>query len=207
MDKEFKKIFAVSLEGRTKWKAYAVYNGEQLVVQRVLPVKGMFASWKSGLLQELEMRKESGFFAIVEERTDHIARHGHQFDFETADYSDRINLYEALDYYFSLENAGNIIYPKDGAHLRMTENKVDLQRDEKGRAKYNIDWAKIAAGQKAVLLCVVAAVYPPICDTFLELMFGEGEGDSKERDPLRSFKAITRDYDQRKYKKIIGRLE
>lgn len=52
-----KKIFAISLTQKKKFKGYAVYNGEQLVFQVILPIKGPVSEWKESLLEEIDLLK------------------------------------------------------------------------------------------------------------------------------------------------------
>ncbi|MFA7462832.1 MAG: hypothetical protein WCY59_06800, partial [Anaerovoracaceae bacterium] len=79
------KILAVSLSGIQKHKAYAVYDGEVLIVTHVVRIHGVFGSWKDALIEEIQSKRKAGYVCIVEEKTDHIARHGSQFNLEDVD--------------------------------------------------------------------------------------------------------------------------
>ena len=198
MTRPIKKIFAVSLTQKKKYKGYAVYNGEQLVFQLISPIKGPFSEWRDPLIKEIEMRKKKGFIVFVEEHTDHIARHATQFFFEHVDPEEkRINYYMALDWYFSLDNMGNLILPTESQNHAIRENKIDRQQDEKGRTKYIIDWERFTGAQRTILLCVMAAVgVNPVSGNYLKEFFdGLDDGIAHYDDPWKSFKAVTTGYD------------
>lgn len=191
------KIFVVSLLTKKPYKAYAVFNGITLVVQAIVPIKGQFRSWKDELIAEIEERKKAGFVILVEEKTNIIARHATQFLFTDKDSDDRINYYSALDWYFAISNIGNLILPKDGQQFTIHEQNVDPQQDEQGRIKYNINWEQFHGGHRCVLMCVMAAMFEPMSDIYLEEMFkvGKGSGEDNTPNPIKSLKAITIDYD------------
>jgi len=193
-----KKIFAVSLDHKKKYKGYAVYNGEQLVFQVITQIRGVFTDWKKDLIKEIEQRKEKGFIVLVEERTDHISQYATQFAFEDIDQVEgRVNYYVALDWYFSLSNMGNLVLPAESQNHAIRESKVDPQQDEKGRTKYVIDWDRFSGAQRVILLCVMAAVgMNPVSSVYLNEFFDGLDDDvSPDNDPYKSFKAVTVGYD------------
>ena len=200
-----KKIFAISLAQKKKFKGYAVYNGEQLVFQVIQQILGPFSEWKDALISEIEQRKKKGFIVLVEERTDHIAQYATQFNFEDVDPEEgRINYYVALDWYFALENMGNMILPAESQNHAIRENRIDRQQDEKGRVKYNIDWEKFSGAQRTILLCVIAAVgLNPVSSVYLDEFFNGLDNDElPNNDPFKSFKAITVGYDIQRGKEL-----
>jgi len=200
-----KKIFAISLAQKKKYKGYAVYNGEQLVFQVISPIKGPFSEWKDALIEEIEERKKRGFIVLIEERTEHFSQYATQFSFEGIDPEEgRVNYYVALDWYFALENMGNLVLPPDSQNHAIRENKVDRMQDEKGRTKYVIEWDRFTGAQRVILLCVMAAVgMNPISDVYLDEFF-EGLDDDvlPNNDPYKSFKAVTVGYDITRGKKL-----
>jgi len=197
-----KKIFAISLTQKKKFKAYAVYNGEQLVFQIIQQIKGLFSDWKDALKEEIETRKKRGFIVLVEERTEHISQHGTQFSFEDVDTeTGRVNYYEALDWYFALENMGNLILPAESQHYAIRANRIDIQQDEKGRVKYNINWDSFTGAQRAMLLCCMAALGAnPVSSVYLDQYFGglDGGKPEEEANPYKSFRAITHGFDRKR---------
>jgi hypothetical protein len=191
------KIFVASLLTKKPYKAYAVFNGITLVVQAIVPIKGDFRSWKDELIAEIEKRKKAGFVILVEEKTNIIASHATQFMFTDKDGDDRINYYSALDWYFAISNIGNLILPKDGQQYTIHEQNVDPQQDEQGRIKYNINWDQFNGGHRCVLMCIMAAMFEPVSEQYIDEMFRAGSraGEDNAPDHLKSLKAITIDYD------------
>ena len=192
-----KRIFAVSLcDPRKRFKAYAVFDGERLVIQRIEEIKGLFGTWKTPLIEEIELRKQTGFEVLVEEKTDIISPFATKFLFEDMDQEeDRINWYVALDWFYAMKGLGNVIVPAGSEQYLPKEQTAERLADEKGRIKYNLNWDLLTGGHRVVLLCVMATVLNPISDQFLADMYGTftlGE----RRDPLKSFRAITVDYDK-----------
>lgn len=209
MDPEpVKKIMAVSLMGRERSKAYAVFDGEVLIIQKIVPIKGIFTEWKEPLIEEIQGRKQNDFVVLVEEKSDHIARYGNQVSLEDIDiYDNRINYYIALDWYFAMYNMGSIIMPTDGRQFTITEQKVDPNPDEQGRVKYNVNWTQFSSGHRCLLLCVLAAVQEPVSGRYMKEMYGPEEKREWKKDPLDSFRAVTVGVDlelERQWDKIRG---
>ena len=197
------KIFAASLTGLQKYKAYAVYNGEQLAVTHLLPIKGAFGTWKSGLIDEIKKKKSEGFVCIVEERTDYIAKYASQFNLEDVDEGSRSNFYTALDWYFGLMDTGNLILAKEHQQFLIRAggegSKVEKKQDEKGRVLYSINWGALTSGHRCILLCVVGAMVEPVSSRYLDDMVKIWlTPEGKEFDPLSSFRAITEGYTKKR---------
>jgi hypothetical protein len=197
---EIVKIFAVSLTGLQKYKAYAVYNGEQLAVTHILPIKGVFGSWKASLIEEIKKKKADGFVCIVEEKTDYVARHASQFNLEEMDgETGRSNFYTALDWYFALQETENLIVAKDFQNFVIRAGgegqRVEKKQDEKGRVIYSINWSAFTAGYRCLLLCVVGAMVEPVSHRYLDEMLKVWlTPETPENNPLSSFHAITSGY-------------
>ena len=154
------KILAVSLAGIQKHKAYAVYDGERLIVTHILPIRGAFGTWRDPLVEEVQKRQAEGYVCVVEEKTDHVAQHGSQFNLEDIDgETGRSNLYLALDWYFPMIEMGNLVVAKECQKFVIKSGaegqKVEKGQDEKGRAVYSINWSAVSTGHRALLLCVV----------------------------------------------------
>jgi hypothetical protein len=200
-DPEIKKIMTVSLMGRERSKAYAADNGEQLVIQKIVPIKGTFLTWKNELIDEIQERKANDFVVLIEEKTDHIAQYGSQINLEEIDpHENRINYYIALDWYFAMANMGNIIMPPDGQQFTITPQKVDPKQDETGRTKYNVNWDQFSSGHRCVLLSVLAASQEPVSGRYIRELYGP-DPIYELWDPLRSFKAVTIEVDKALEKK------
>ena len=203
-----KKILAISLTDKKKFKAYAVFNGEMLVIQSIVELPGQFLDWKKLILDEVAAKKKAGFYVIVEEKTDHIAGNAIAFDFEEIDLlENRIHLYLAFDWYFTLYNMGAIIFPKNAQKFVIRDSLVDKKQDEKGRTKYDVDWSRFGGGQRVVLLTVMAAMYDEVSGNYLDAVFGADQVARGRLDPLSSFKTITAGVDGVRTKEIYAREE
>lgn len=193
------KIFSICLLSAQKYKAYALFNGEQLIITEVHMITGFFGTWKESLIAEIEEKKAAGFVVIVEELTDNIARHGSQYLLEDqSDADSRTNLYDALDWYFAMADVGNIIFHDEVRKFQISAgnegSKVDKKSDEKGRTIYSIDWRGFHGGYRAVLLCVVAAMKEPMSERYLKEMFPPVESIT-ETHPLHRIKQALHGHD------------
>jgi hypothetical protein len=152
------RIMAVSLVSARKFKATAIWSGDQLVIADVaqLPTSA-FSSWRKTLTDDVLRAKEKGFIVLIEERTDLIARHGTQYLLEEMGDDGRSNYYDAFDWYFALAEMGNVLYD---ASCRQYSISV-------GGEGGKVDRGAFHGGFRAVLLCVVAAMQEPLSDRFL----------------------------------------
>lgn len=197
---DVRRIFAVSLNDmKKKFKAYAVYDGEKMVIQRLEEIKGWFGTWKAPLVEEVNSRRAQGFDVLVEEMSDHIARYAtKQIRFEDMDESEgRVNWYLALDWFFSMHAMGLITVPKGAEQFLMREQTASKKRDEKGRLEYDLNWDVLHGAHRVILLCVLAGVLNPVSDVYFERMFGT-RMERDDNDPLRSFRAITVEHDRQR---------
>jgi hypothetical protein len=189
---EILKIMTISLMGTQRSKAYAVFNGEQLVISRVDPIAGMFAFWRKPIVDEIIDKKAKGYVVIVEEKTDLIAQYATQYLLE--DIEERSNLYNALDWYFALQDMGNMIADDDAKRFLIRAGgegqKVEKKQDEKGKPYYSIDWSSFTGGHRAILLCVVAAMTEPLSDRFIAAMFGKPVPEPEDNNPVRRWAKI-----------------
>lgn len=204
MSDDVLKILAVSLVGSQRAKAYAIFNGEQLVITGVHLIQGMFSAWRKPLIEEIIDKKSKGYAVLIEERTDLIAQYGTQYLLE--DIEGRSNLYEALDWYFALHDMGNLIADDDAKRFLIRSGsegqKIEKKQDEKGRPYYDIDWSSFHGGYRAVLLCVVAAMIEPVSDRFLEAMYGKMPPEPEDDNPVRRWQKIIADRDLEKGKTL-----
>ncbi len=190
------RILAVSLAGIQKHKAYAVYDGEVLIVTHVLRIDGSYPSWRGPLVDEIHAKRNDGYVCVIEERTDHIAQHGSQFNLEDVDVeTGRSNLYLALDWYFFMMEMGHIVMAKEFQQYLIRSGaegqKIERGQDEKGRPTYAVNWGAVNTGHRAMLLCVVGAMIEPVSDRYLDDMMGQWLPTEPNQDPLSSFGAIT----------------
>lgn len=195
------RILAVSIVSRQKYKAYAVYDGENLIVTQVDPIPSNDVAWKANLIAEVKDRAEKGFVVLVEERTEHIAKYGTQYLLDNV-YDGRTNFCDAMDWYFSLQATGNLLFHKSCEQYRISSGgegqKVEQKTDDKGRVIYHVDWNSFHSGYRAILLCVVAAMTEPMSGRYLNELFGPHIEEEKALDPLRTFRAITEGVDRAK---------
>lgn len=195
------RIFTVCLVSHKKFKAAAVYHDETLVVTQVLPISGLFNSWKEPLIKEIQEKVKAGFIVLIEEKTDFIARYATQYQLEDMnddnDGMRRSNYFDALDWYFALADTNNLIIHQDYQQFLISASteggKVEKKQDDKGRSLYNVNWQQFHGGYRAVLLCVVAALYEPLSERFLEDMFQIDEESRKIQHPALRFRKMIFD--------------
>lgn len=193
------KIFTVSLMSAQKHKAYAAFNGEQLVIGDVQPITGFFGSWKDALIKEVQEKTAEGYVVLVEELTDNISQYASQYLLEDmSDIDSRTNLYSALDQYFALSDVGNILFHNEVQKYVISAgaegSKVEKKQDEKGRTVYSVDWRGFHGGYRAVLLCVVAAMNEPISERYIKEMLPAVELNESTH-PLDRFKRVLHNHD------------
>ncbi|MBF0121261.1 MAG: hypothetical protein HQK79_20700 [Desulfobacterales bacterium] len=196
------KIFTASLGDPKKYKASAVYNGEQLIITQVALIGGTFISWKEPLVSEIIEKKEKGFACLIEDMTTYISQYATQYMLEDVSEGHggryRNNYQDAFDWYFALHNMGNLLFHKDCTAFEIKHGeaqKVEKTQDDKGRSIYKVDWSTFNGGHRAVLLCVVAAMIEPVSERYLEAMYGKEKIKEEEYDPWRTWKKITKDRD------------
>ena len=184
------RIMAVTMNGKQPYKGYAAFNGEQLIITEITPIRGFFGKWKGRVIEEIKARTAEDFVVVVEETTDLIARHATQhFDFEDREADGKINLYRAFDMYFSMKSVGNLVLTERLKKFDIRDHKVDVLQDDKGRKKYNVNWPEFTGENRIILLCVMAAQYEPISDKYLKEFFDELGiyEQKKEDDPVAGF--------------------
>lgn len=201
------KIMAVSLESKKKHKAYAVYNKEYLLFHQCLPIQGKISEWKPGLLQEIEEKSmNQGFTVLVEDLSQtFVIGDASPFSFEDQ-HDSRSMLFHSLDWYFSMQEMGKLIFENEVKSFIIRAGgegqRIEKLQDEKGRTIYRVDWARVSGGTKAMLMCVVGAMMPPLTNKYIDDMFGAvEEKDSVEFDPERAFQSITKGYDKARIKR------
>lgn len=204
MSEDILKIMTISLMGHQKSKAYAVFNGEQLVITRVDTIAGPFGLWRKPIVDEIIDKKNKGYVVLVEEKTDLIAQHATQYLLE--DIEGKSNLYDALDWYFALQDMSNLITDDDAKRYLIRVGgegqKVEKKQDDKGQPFYVIDWNSFTGGHRAMLLCVVAAMTEPLSDRFIKAMFGEDSMEVKEDNPARRWQKLINERDLGKEKEL-----
>lgn len=192
------RIMTASLVSGQKYKAYAVFDGENLIVTQVDLIPWTDVMWKSNLISEIKDRAGAGFAVLIEEKTDHVAQFGAKYLLDDV-WEGRTNFCEAMDWYFALQATGNLLFHKSCDQYKIYTGgegqKVEKKTDDKGRTIYHVDWASFHAGYRSILLCVVAAMTEPVSKRYLDAMFGPYPEEEADLDPLRQFKAITIGYD------------
>lgn len=181
-----KRIMTISLEGQQRAQAFAMWDGERLIVLELREIVGDPETWLPDMMKDIEDKVGSGWVVMVEDRTASFSSAATAFNFDEMGENGRTQLQEALDWYFSLDGRGAIILG-DGME-RYTIRRggeggiVDAATDEKGRLVYKIDWNRFGAGHKAMLMAVVGAVIEePLSERWLRAMrgvkVGGGHGD------------------------------
>lgn len=202
-----KKLFIVSLLGKPRVKCLAAYNGEVLVIQRMEQIAGLFGSWKASLAEECEKYRESGFDVLVEERqTDHFSQYGTRVLFDEIDPDEKATyLTTALNHYFAITGMGdtggsrygNLIMASGLERHILSANMVNVETDEKGRNRYDIDPDRFTGYHRAILIAVLGAqILNPLSDNYLSTFFGL-LGTAESTRPNQTLAAIE-DYQNRK---------
>ena len=192
------RIMAASLVSGQKYKAYAVFDGENLIVTQVEAIPWTDILWKSSLIAEIKTRAESGFAVLIEEKTDVIAKHATKYLLDEL-WEGRTNFCDAMDWYFALQATGNLLFHKSCDQYKISPSgegqKVEKKTDDRGRSVYHVDWNYFHAGYRAILLCVVAAMTEPMSSRYLTEMFGPDIVAPDPLDALRAFRSVTIEYD------------
>ena len=158
-------------------KAYAVYDGENLVVTHVSTIagQGLMSSWKKDLTAEIEDKRQKGFVVVVEELGYAFSTDVSRYDLDDADDDGRSNFYTALDWYFHLEDTNCLTIATEARNFEIRSGgegtRIEKKQDDRGRTAYNIDWKWLNGGHRAILLCVIAAQFEPISGRYLDAMF------------------------------------
>lgn len=196
------RIMGLSMDDAVKYKAYAAYDADigLIVIPRVFQITGAITNWRDALIEEIEQKKADNWIIMVEDKSDLIADAAHKVELDDVDdLEGRIRLYIALDHYFSRYNMGLLTLGDQAQRFGLHRaNIIDREEDDKGRTRYRINQQLFKAGHRAVLLCVLAAVNPPVGEFYISQMVGKPDPPPWHFDPVRAFKAITIDRDRKK---------
>lgn len=180
------KIFTAALNSTMPCKAYAQleehFGSKMLVIAGIKQLTGGFSFWSQKLISEIKDKISRGYVVLIEEKTDYIAQYGSKFDFEAESPEGKVNLYTALDYYFALQNSGNLQVHKDCANFIIRNNIAEKLQDDKGRTKYSINWDQFTGGHHALLLCVMGAIMEPISERYLSAFLGNFNTEIQAQD-------------------------
>jgi hypothetical protein len=161
-------------------------------------VKGAFSTWKGRLVDEIKKKVADDYVVLVEEKTNHVARYGTQFLFdEMHQHEEEINLYVALKFYFQMLRSGdtqdksNIVIKPEFKRWYIQEALIEIDRDDKGRPKFNVAWDQLAGGHRCVLMAVMAAHRETVNERFLKVLFGE-ETQTPPDNPIAGLHSIMR---------------
>lgn len=159
-----KNIFAVSLDSANKHRAAAIlFDNNQLFITHCLPIPVRELGWKNDLKKEIEDKSRNGFVIILEDRSGIFSPYADAFCFDDV-HDGRTMLQHAFDWWFSLQNSGNLILDESLRRFALTENEnslVDIKNDDKGRRLYVPKWGEFHGAHKAMLLCVLGAMMEP----------------------------------------------
>lgn len=181
-----KKLCAVSLVSQPKVVAHGVFNGQYLVVDQLTPLTGQLENWQPTLLDTLNDCLNKQFLVLME---DHSRLFNIGFTFtldQTAPAENRSYQNIALDYYFSLNGLGetqgnvlgNIIFQQGLQRHQIHRNSINIDKDDKGRNRYDIDYQRFTGYQRAVLLLVLGALhFNPASTEYLTQLLGSKPPD------------------------------
>lgn len=173
---DMKQIFAVSLDSPRKHRAAAtLFDNTQLVITHCLSIDGPPSAWRDVLRTEIEEKAKAGYAVIIEDRTGRFSPYASAFSFEDVE-QDRTMLQHSLDWWFSLENSGNLVLDDSVRRFSIRAGEeggmIDIKHDDKGRVIYHPNWTQFNGGHKAMLLCVAAAMLEnPASERWLKAMF------------------------------------
>lgn len=190
------KIFAASLIGSKKFKAVGVFSQEKgLIIASISPVTGAFGTWRQPLVDEVKKWADNGAIVLVEENGEAISQHGTKYLLEDMDDdSGKTNLAVALDAYFQLQDSDYLIIPPDyQRHALQAGGEgswIEKKNDDKGRPFYNIDWQRFTGAHRAILLCVVAAMFEPLSGRFLDAMWGKQDENVHIDNPIERWEKV-----------------
>ncbi|WP_354011424.1 hypothetical protein [Endozoicomonas lisbonensis] len=179
----------------------AAYNGEALVIQSMEAVSGLFGTWRKPLEQECKKNAESGFIVLVEERgTAFFSQYGSQVLFDDIDPEEKRTYQNiAFDLYYSLtamgdtsgNRHGNLVVASGLERHLLTGNVVNVEQDEKGRNRYDIEPDRFSGYHRSMLLAVLAAqFFNPPTDEYLQEFFKYIGGTPDKPKPLRTIEAV-----------------
>jgi len=203
-----KQIFAVSLDSPQKHRAAAtLFDDTRLVITHCVPITGAPDIWRDKLKLEIAEKAQQGFAVIVEDRSGRFSPWASPFCFEDVE-DERTMLQQALDWWFSLENSGNLILDPAVRRFAIRAGEegglIDIKHDDKGRVIYHPNWVAFGGGHKAMLLCVAAAMLEnPLSERWIAAMLGALPSVTPvPPSPLSSWTAITRGVDTAAAKRI-----
>lgn len=203
-----KRIFAVSLDSPSKHRAAAtLFDDTRLVITHCFPLTGAPEAWRASLQQEIADKAAAGFAVVVEDRSGRFSPWASPFCFEDVE-DERTMLQQSLDWYFSLENSGNLILDPAVQRFAIRAGEegglIDIKHDDKGRVIYHPNWTMFNGGHKALLLCVAAAMLEnPLSERWVTAMLGALPSmPAAPRSPLSIWTAITRGVDAAEARRI-----
>ncbi len=191
-------IMSVSLESTQKYKAYAIYDKEVLVITDAGIINTKKEGWRKELKDEIiekTERSEVRFITLVEDKTQEFCvGDASPFSFEDME-EDKTMLSHALDWYFTLLGAGKLRIADNKLQGDMIQSSgegqaIDRKQDDKGRTIYRVDWNRIRGGTRAILMCVVAAMMPPLTNMYIESMFGAYNEEEHKPTPSERFRKL-----------------
>jgi hypothetical protein len=163
------------------------------------------SEWVPELKERLRQYVEKGFSVLIEDITGAMVIDGTTpFSFDDL-YEKRPTLYHALDYNFSMQSLRQVTYNDNITRFIIQGNtegsKIDILQDDKGRKIYRVDWTQFNGGHKAVLMCICAAMMPPVTNSYLETMFEmlEDIEEDVEESPLSTWNKITVEHSIKEY--------
>ncbi|WP_163836752.1 hypothetical protein [Spartinivicinus ruber] len=181
-----KKLCAVSLVSHPKVLAQGAFNGEYLVIDQLTPLNGRLEQWQPGLLETVDNALNKQFLVLVED-VSRLFNIGYTLTLDqSAPAENRSYQNIALDYYFALtglgeiqgNQLGNIIFQHGLQRHQIHRNSINIDKDDKGRNRYDIDYQRFTGYQRAVLLLVLGALhFNPASRDYLTQLLGSKPPD------------------------------
>ncbi len=105
-----KAILAISLTEKKKFKAYAVFDGENLVIQSLERIRGVLNTWKGPLIDEVIEKKRRGYTVVIEEMGNAVSKCATRLMLDDIDRG-KTKFMIALDHYYGMTHIGNLTLP------------------------------------------------------------------------------------------------
>lgn len=104
----------------------------------------------------------------------------------------------ALERYRALTAMSGIMYPGDsGGAFAISDSIVNVKVGDSGALTYEVDWAQLKDGSRALLLLIYGAMCQnPMQTAYLERFYGELAAMMTPAAPSTSFGALTAGFDQ-----------
>ncbi len=180
---------------------YAAYKDGVLGVVKEQEILVAPDEWVGRMLEDVEEKLSKGWVCLIEDKTASFRTDAILYDFDALNDDGRTNLQTALDWYFALQARGGIVLKEGTERLALNlggeTDKLEADHDTKGRLIYRIDWTRLKAAHRALLMCVAGAVQEePLSEQWMRAI--AGNYPRAPRPPMyKIFKAFKEDDERR----------